>query len=86
MHKSSRRATAIGFFAIAAALEVARYVVVAIWGSGVSSWSREGFVSLLRYIGPDLRTLALVAATAGALYLAWAELGPSKQATSPDQA
>ncbi|MDQ7793816.1 MAG: hypothetical protein RDU89_05305 [bacterium] len=69
----SRRATGVAFCAIAALLYAARYLAAAIWGSGVSSWSRELFESLLQYVGAPLVTLSLLALAAGVAYLAWAE-------------
>ena len=78
MDRTSKRATAIAFFVIAAGLEMTRYFVAAIWGAGHASWSRDLFANLLQYVGPELRTLALVAVAVGAVYLVWAEFTPAR--------
>ena len=74
MHAASRRRTAVAFFLIAASLEATRYLAAAIFGSGVASWNRDLFLAMLQYVGPELRTFAIVALALGGIFLVWAEL------------
>lgn len=46
-------------------------------GADHASWSRDLFANLLQYVGPELRTLALVAAAVGVVYNVWAEFSPA---------
>jgi hypothetical protein len=70
----NRRITGTIFLAVAAFLYATRYLAAAIYGSGVTSWNREMFRSMLSYVGNNLLILSIVFALAGLAYLAWGEL------------
>ena len=70
----NRRAAGVAFCAIAAFLFAVRYVVAAIFGSGVTSWGRELFGSLLTYTGNALTILSVIALVIGVVYLVVAEV------------
>ncbi len=69
----NQRSAGVCLLAIAAFLYAARYLAAAIFGSGVSSWSRELYQGMLYYVGADLWVCSAVAAVAGIGYLVWAE-------------
>ncbi len=69
----NRRITGTIFLAVAAFLYAARYLAAAIFGSGITSWNRELFASMLSYVGNNLIILSIVFALAGLAYLVWAE-------------
>ncbi|QGP92242.1 hypothetical protein MGLY_16080 [Neomoorella glycerini] len=50
------------------------YLAAAIFGSGVSSWSKDLFRSMLGYTAPGLTAWAKIALAGGIIYLLWAEI------------
>jgi hypothetical protein len=75
----SRRTTGTILLGIAATLFVARYLVAAIFGTGMMGWSAENFRALLQYVGPELTHWSLAALVIGVLYLLWAEVESMKK-------
>lgn len=76
----SRRTTGTILLLVAAFLFATRYVVAAIYGSGMPGWSGENFRALLQYIGPDLIIGSVVTLSLGVVYLLWAEIEEFLQA------
>jgi len=70
----SRRTTGNALLVIAALLYSMRYLSAAIFGSGVASWNKQIFNSMLSSVGSELVTLSTIALIAGILFLVWAEL------------
>lgn len=70
----SRRTTGNTLLVIAALLYSVRYVAAAIFGSGVTSWNKSLFNSMLSSVGSELVTLSAIALVAGISFLVWAEL------------
>ncbi|KJS03722.1 MAG: DNA helicase [Peptococcaceae bacterium BRH_c4a] len=70
----SRRTVGVTLISIAAFLYGVRYLSAAIFGSGVSSWNRDLFESMLEYVGHGLSIWAVVALVVGVAYLVWAEV------------
>lgn len=70
----SKRTNGTVFLLTAALLFATRYVVAAIYGSGMPGWSGENFRALLQYIGPDLTIWSAVTLSLGVIYLLWAEI------------
>ncbi len=68
-----RRIVGLGFCAIAAFLFAARYMCVAIFGSGVSSWSAPLFRNIYGYVGSGLSVAAGISLFVGIVYLVWGE-------------
>ena len=57
------------FCLISAILTAARYITAAVFMSGVASWDRELFRAGLDYVGPELKTAAVIALVLGAAFL-----------------
>lgn len=70
----NRRAAGVCFCVIAAMLFAARYIVAAIFGSGVSSWDAGLFRAMLEYVGPSLLTLSILSLIVGVFYLVFSEI------------
>jgi len=51
-----------------------RYLSAAIFGSGVASWNKQIFNSMLSSVGSELVTLSTISLIAGIAFLVWAEL------------
>lgn len=69
----SRRTTGTILLLISAFMYGIRYLSAAIFGSGVSSWSRDLFDAMLDYVGDGPKNLSILALIAGIIYLIWAE-------------
>ncbi|MHC4645733.1 MAG: hypothetical protein ACYTBJ_09520 [Planctomycetota bacterium] len=69
----NRRATGVTFCAISAFLFSSRYIATAIWGSGATSWSSDGYAELLSYVGNTPTFFSVIALLAGIVYLVAAE-------------
>jgi len=69
----NKRGAGVSFCFIAAFLFSVRYISAAIFGSGVSSWNRGLFNSMLRYTGNTLVVLSIISLGAGIVYLVMAE-------------
>ncbi len=69
-----RRATGLGFCAIAAFLYAAKYIAAAIYGSGQTTWSGELFHGLLSYVGTGLTISSVLALIVGIVYLIASEI------------
>lgn len=70
----SRRATGTMLLFISALLYATRYLSAAIFGSGISSWSRELFQAMLINVGRELVIFSAISLIAGLAYLVWAEV------------
>lgn len=70
----SRRTTGTILLFISALLYATRYLSAAIFGSGVSSWSRELFQAMLINVGREPVVFSAISLIAGLAYLVWAEL------------
>ena len=70
----NRRSAGVCLLAIAAFFYTMRHLVAAIFGSNVTTWNRELYLSMLDTVGTDLFMLSAVAAVAGFGYLVWAEI------------
>ncbi len=58
------------FCLISAILMAARYISAAVFMSGVASWDSSLFRAGLSYVGPELKTAAIIALIVGAAFLA----------------
>lgn len=70
----NKRGTGTVFCIIAAFLYVSRYIVAAIFLSGVTSWYGDLFQAGLEYVGSSLQTLSIISFAVGIIYLIWAEV------------
>lgn len=70
----NRRSAGVCLLAIAAFFYTTRHLAAAIFGSNVTTWNRELYLTMLEYVGGDLWVLSVVAAIAGIGYLVWAEV------------
>lgn len=70
----SRRTTGTMLLFISALLYATRYLSAAIFGSGISSWSRELFQAMLINVGRELVIFSAISLIAGLAYLIWAEV------------
>ncbi len=75
----SRRGVGVTFISIAAFLYGMRYLSAAIFGSGVKSWDKNLFNSMLDYVGPNLTIWAIVALVVGIIYLIWGEMNSRRE-------
>ncbi|GEA14766.1 hypothetical protein E308F_10080 [Moorella sp. E308F] len=75
----SKRTAGISLLAIAAFLHGIHYLAAAIFASGVSSWSKDLFRSMLGYTAPGLAGWAKIALAVGIIYLFWAEVEAWRQ-------
>lgn len=75
----NKRAAGVMFCLIAAILFTSRYIVVAIFVSGVSSWNSELFKAGLSYVGTPLLTLSVISLIVGIGYLILAEISDNKK-------
>ncbi len=66
------------FCLISAILFAARYIAVAIFISGVTSWDAEIFKAGLEYVGPVLPILAGVSLVAGIAFLVVGEINDKR--------
>ncbi len=69
----SKRLSGGIFCFISALLFSTRYLAAAIFGSGLSTWSKDLFDASLNYIGNELLILSIIALFLGIFYLVWAE-------------
>lgn len=70
----NRRGAGVVFIAIASFLYGVRYLSAAIFGSGINSWNRDLFDSMLQYVGTTLNIFAVISLVAGLIYLIWSEV------------
>lgn len=70
----NRRGTGAAFCFMATLLLCTRYICAAIFGAGVSSWSRGLYSNMLAYVGSSLKVLSIIMATVGVIYLILAEI------------
>ncbi len=69
-----RRTVGVCFCFISALLFSTRYITAAIFGSNVSSWSKELFNAMLEYTGGELFILSIVSLIIGSVYLISSEI------------
>ena len=69
----SKRTTGVSLIAISSFLLAVRYLVAAVWGSSVTSYSTDLFRRMLQYTDGGLKIWSVLALIAGIAYLVWAE-------------
>ena len=69
----NKRAAGVVFICVAAFLYASRYIVAAIYMSGVLSWDAELFSNGLEYVGSSLLILSIISLVVGCIYLFFAE-------------
>ncbi|WP_338553571.1 hypothetical protein [Paenibacillus sp. KS-LC4] len=69
----SRRLAGVTFVFLSGILHIAKYMVAAIFGSSMQSWSDISFNIVLEAVGDHLDILAVISLIAGVIYLIAAE-------------
>lgn len=70
----NKRATGVMFCLIAGLLIAARYIVAALFMSGITSWNAGLFAAGLEYQGNGLLICSIISLVAGVIYLVRAEI------------
>lgn len=75
----NKRGVGAVFCIIACILFSVKYITVAIFMSGVSSWGSDLFDAGLEYVGSPLTVLSIISLILGLIYLVWAEFSDKKK-------
>lgn len=70
----NKRATGTIFCVSAAIIYAMKYLVTAVFMSGVSEWSKELFENGLSYTGNNLTIISIILLIIGIVYLIWEEI------------
>ena len=69
----NKRGTGVAYLAIAALLFSAKYISAAIIGSGITSWNKDLFNVMLKFVGFPLHIYSIIALILGLAYIGWGE-------------